>query len=256
VAKHNIVTDDSKAVGKLVATTADGPMKSVVTTRWHLIVHKELGDQLYDWVHDPGETNNLLYTPLGQQVARELDSRLEGLLARSEEKLRVPVSISLHDGKFIAHEDPAHESLMQPGADSVQEDYYRLEAKAGSTVEVEVRAQQVSPTLQLDPVISIVDGNGQPYRTCRNPGDDHTRAPGIADPTPDAFDDICVNDDVDPGVTSAARLEILVPEGSKPRVELNIRVSDWNGQTGVQLPYEMQVREAGPSSEAAKAGGQ
>jgi arylsulfatase A-like enzyme len=43
----------AETVGKLVATTADGPMKSVVTTRWHLIVHKELGDQLYDWVHDP-----------------------------------------------------------------------------------------------------------------------------------------------------------------------------------------------------------
>ena len=49
VAKHNIVTNESKSVGQLVATTADGPMKSVVTTRWHLIVHKELGDQLYDW---------------------------------------------------------------------------------------------------------------------------------------------------------------------------------------------------------------
>ena len=35
-------------------------MKSVVTTRWHLIVHKELGDQLYDWIHDPGESNNLI----------------------------------------------------------------------------------------------------------------------------------------------------------------------------------------------------
>ena len=83
VAKHNIVTDESKTVGKLVATTADGPMKSVVTTRWHLIVHKELGDQLYDWVHDPGETNNLIFTPLGQQVARELNAGLEALLARS-----------------------------------------------------------------------------------------------------------------------------------------------------------------------------
>ena len=65
-----------------MATTADGPMKSVVTTRWHLIVHKELGDQLYDWVHDPEEANNLIYTPLGQQVTRELSARLEGLLAR------------------------------------------------------------------------------------------------------------------------------------------------------------------------------
>ena len=100
VAKHNIVTNESKAVGQLVATTADGPMKSVVTTRWHLILHKELGDQLYDWVHDPGETNNLINTPLGQQAARGLNARLETLLARSAEQNRIPTSIALRDGRF------------------------------------------------------------------------------------------------------------------------------------------------------------
>ena len=253
VAKHNIVTDESQAVGKLVATTADGPMKSVVTTRWHLIVHKELGDQLYDWVHDPGESNDMIYTPLGQRVARELNARLEALLDRSAAQDRTPTSIALRDGRVNIQESSVHANKLQPGPSRAIDDYYRMEAQAGSTLVVEVRAQQLVPSIRLDPVIAIVDEHGQPYQSCRNPGDDHTPAPGIADPTPDAFDDICVNDDINPGVNTDARLEILVPEGAKSLVQLNIRVSDWNGQSGARLPYQMQVQEAGTRPESARA---
>ena len=32
-----------------------GGMRSVVTPQWHLIAHENLGDQLYDWEHDPQE---------------------------------------------------------------------------------------------------------------------------------------------------------------------------------------------------------
>jgi hypothetical protein len=224
VSKNNIISEENKAVGKLVATTADGPMKSVVTTRWHMIVHKEFGDQLYDRVHDAGESNNLINTPLGQQVARELNSRLEGLLARSAEKDRTTKAIALRNGRFGAQENKVPHGLAH-----AVDDYYRVEAKAGSKLEVEISAERLTPANRLDPVVAILDENGQPYQTCRNPGDDHTPAPGIADPTPDAFDDICVNDDIDPGVNSNARLEILVPGSPASQVELNIRVSDWNG---------------------------
>jgi hypothetical protein len=110
------------------------------------------------------------------------------------------------------------------------------------------------PANRLDPVIAILDLNGEPYQSCRNPGDDHTQAPGIADPTPDSFDDICVNDDINPGVNTDARLEILVPAGREAQVELNIRVSDWNGQAGGQLPYEMQVQETSGPAETVRAG--
>lgn len=236
-----------------MATTADGPMKSVVTTRWHLIVHKELGDQLYDWVHDPGESNDMIYTPLGQRVARELNARLEALLDRSAAQDRTPTSIALRDGRVNIQESSVHANKLQPGPSRAIDDYYRMEAQAGSTLVVEVRAQQLVPSIRLDPVIAIVDEHGQPYQSCRNPGDDHTPAPGIADPTPDAFDDICVNDDINPGVNTDARLEILVPEGAKSLVQLNIRVSDWNGQSGARLPYQMQVQEAGTRPESARA---
>jgi arylsulfatase A-like enzyme len=253
VAKHNIVTDESKTVGKLVATTADGPMKSVVTTRWHLIVHKELGDQIYDWVHDPGETNNLIFTPLGQQAARELNEGLEALLARSAGRKRAPTSIALRDGRFNLQQSSVHANRLRLEPLRRVDDYYHMEAHAGSTLVVDVSAQQLAPAVRLDPVIAIVDEDGKPYQSCRNPGDDHTQEPGVADPTPDAFDDICVNDDINPGVNTDARLEILVPDGSKSLVELNIRVSDWNGQSGPGLPYQMQVQEAGARPESARA---
>jgi arylsulfatase A-like enzyme len=253
VSKNDIISDENKAVGKLIATAADGPMKSVVTARWHLIVHKELGDQLYDWVHDSGESNNLVNTAGGRQVSRELNSRLETLLARSSEKGRTTTAIALHNGRFDARED----KLRHEPARTI-DDYYRVEAEPGSRLAVEIRAEPLPPaTNRLDPVVEILDENGQPYQTCRNPGDDHIPAPGIADPTPDAFDDICVNDDIDPGVNTNARLEILVPGSGKSQVELQIRVSDWNGQAGVQMPYQLQLQEGVvPSEAAAKAVGQ
>jgi hypothetical protein len=248
VSKNNIISEENKAVGKLVATSADGPMKSVVTTRWHLIVHKELGDQLYDWLHDPGEENNLIHTAEGQQVARELSSRLEGLLARSSGANQTVTSIALHDGRF-----DQQQNKLRRGPSREVDDYYQMEAKAGSRLAIKVHAEAMVPANRLDPVIAIVDQNGEPYQTCRNPGDDHTQAPGIADPTPNSFDDICVNDDINPGVNTDARLEILVPAGRAAQVELKIRVSDWNGQAGGQLPYEMQVLETEGPPETARA---
>jgi arylsulfatase A-like enzyme len=249
VSKNNIISEENKAVGKLVATSADGPMKSVVTTRWHLIVHKELGDQLYDWIHDPGESNNLIHTAQGQQVSREMSARLEGLLARSSDADRKSTSIALHDGHF-----DQQQNKLRHGSARAVDDYYRVEAKAGSRLAIEVHADRMVPANRLDPVIAIVDKNGEPYQNCRNPGDDRTQAPGVADPTPDSFDDICVNDDISPGVNTDARLEILVPAGREAQVELNIRVSDWNGQVGGELPYEMQVQETSGPPETVRAG--
>jgi arylsulfatase A-like enzyme len=248
VSGNNIISEENKAAGKLVATSADGPMKSVVTTRWHLIVHKELGDQLYDWLHDPGEANNLIHTAEGQEVARELSTRLEGLLARSSSANQIVTSIALHDGRFTQQQ-----TKLRRGPSREIDDYYQMEARAGSRLAIKVHAEAMVPANRLDPVIAIVDRNGEPYRTCRNPGDDRTQAPGIADPTPESYDDICVNDDINPGVNTDARLEILVPAGRAAQVELKIHVSDWNGQAGGQLPYEMQVLETEGPPETARA---
>ena len=164
VSKNDIISDENKAVGKLIATAADGPMKSVVTARWHLIVHKELGDQLYDWVHDAGESNNLVNTALGQQVARELDSRLETLLARSSEKDRITTSIALRNGRFDAREDKLRHEPTR-----AIDDYYRLEAEPGSRLAVEIRAEPLSPANRLDPVVA-------------NPGREWAALPDLPEP--------------------------------------------------------------------------
>src|SRR4029077_8652126 len=125
------------------------------------------------------------------------------------------------------------------------DDYYRVEAPGGSRMTVEVDEPPSLKSMKpLHPVLSIVDAHREAYQTCRNPGDDHTQTPGMADATPDAFDDICVNDDISPGVNTDARLDILVPGADKSNVELNIRVSDWNGLARSQVHYKMQVYDA------------
>jgi arylsulfatase A-like enzyme len=72
IAKTDVMGTEDKAAGKLVPTARDGAMKSLVTPRWHLITHEKLGNQLYDWTQDPGETHDLTNTPEGQNVARGL----------------------------------------------------------------------------------------------------------------------------------------------------------------------------------------
>jgi arylsulfatase A-like enzyme len=54
-----------------------GAMRSLVTPQWHLITHEKMGNQLYDWIHDPAELNNLINTPEGHSIAAKLLSEVE-----------------------------------------------------------------------------------------------------------------------------------------------------------------------------------
>jgi hypothetical protein len=54
-------------------------MRSIVSSRWQLIVHDTLGDQLYDWTLDPGESTDLTSTADGKAQAAGLKSELEGI---------------------------------------------------------------------------------------------------------------------------------------------------------------------------------
>jgi hypothetical protein len=75
-------------------------------------------------------------------------------------------------------------------------------------------------------VITIVDKNAKVFQSCRNYDDDNIPKPGIADPTPREFDDLCV----DPIASDGSRMEILVPGPRGTPVELYLRVSDWDGK--------------------------
>ena len=58
-----------------------GSMKSLVTSRWHYIVHDKFGEQLYDWRNDPGELQDLIATPEGRQVADTFAQELKRLMS-------------------------------------------------------------------------------------------------------------------------------------------------------------------------------
>jgi arylsulfatase A-like enzyme len=74
---HNGISDkEDQAARALVPTASTGAMKSLVTPQWQLIMHETMGDQLYDWVLDPGESNNSAHTPQGQATVGDLKSRI------------------------------------------------------------------------------------------------------------------------------------------------------------------------------------
>jgi arylsulfatase A-like enzyme len=64
---------------QLIPTATSGAMRSVITSKWHMIVHEKLGDQIYERTRDPGESDNLINTPLGRTAALSLKSRLEDM---------------------------------------------------------------------------------------------------------------------------------------------------------------------------------
>jgi len=66
-----------------IPTATSGAMRSAITSKWHLIAHEKLGDQIYEWTGDPGESNNLINTqsvevaePSAQTLAFGLERQL------------------------------------------------------------------------------------------------------------------------------------------------------------------------------------
>jgi hypothetical protein len=84
LARNEFVNTDDKAVVGKIPTAADGNMVSLVTPRWHLIVHQKLGAQLYDWTVDPRELNNLIDTREGQATAVGLSLELDSRISRRD----------------------------------------------------------------------------------------------------------------------------------------------------------------------------
>jgi len=80
LAQNDIIDKEDKVAGKLVPIASTGSMKSVLTPQWHLITHETMGDQIYDWVRDPGEFTNLINTPEGRATALDLKSRMEAVV--------------------------------------------------------------------------------------------------------------------------------------------------------------------------------
>ena len=78
-AAYDIIDKEDKIAGKTVPIASTGSMKSVVTQQWHFITHETRGDQIYDWMRDPGEASDLVSTPEGKAATSDLKSEVEGL---------------------------------------------------------------------------------------------------------------------------------------------------------------------------------
>jgi len=90
---HFFAKQEQEAV-RLVPSAISGAMQSLVSGKWHLIVHDRLGIQLYDWNTDPGELNNLINTSAGEAAGRELSGTLRELMDHP----RAPqTGLSAHD---------------------------------------------------------------------------------------------------------------------------------------------------------------
>jgi arylsulfatase A-like enzyme len=249
---YNCFREDLQRQRKFaVPTDLKGAMKSIITARWHLIRHKTFGDQLYDWSKDPLESQNLINTPEGREVAGVLTGQLFDLLAgRKDDQKGIENALSLNpDGR------PRRKFIRKVAAPSRINDYYLLRANAGSVIGLEVQALRSESERELDSVLTLVNARGEILQTCRNPGDDHIPPPGISDATPEAFDDTCMNDDAKPGVDSASRLELQVPGSGGEPVEIYLRVSDWNAGLVSEGPtYEITMSEMQAANGRALAG--
>jgi large repetitive protein len=125
------------------------------------------------------------------------------------------------------------------GIEAPDTDYYIATANGGSVVTVAATAAGVGFGFPLmDPVVEIVNASGQRLTTCRNQGstDGVTGAP---DPTPNAFDDICLNDDITLGQNVNSFLEMQVPAG--PPQTFYIHVADFRGDARPEMRYSLSV---------------
>jgi len=77
LAQTDIIVPADRVVEGKIPIATNGWMRSLVTPRWHLIRHQKFGDQLYDWAHDPKESNNLIDSPQGRATALRLASQFE-----------------------------------------------------------------------------------------------------------------------------------------------------------------------------------
>ena len=127
---------------------------------------------------------------------------------------------------------PYADPVYTPNPDT---DYYRLVADAGAIVKLHVRAHG-----NLDSVLEVLDASGVLYKTCIDPGDDTPPTDLIAkDTTPQAYDDTCMNDDIQLGEDISSRLEFKVPGTPGTQTTFYAHVLDFRGDARPDMHYEI-----------------
>jgi len=224
VAQLYPASEEDVASQKIVPVSMDGPMKSLITPDWQLIEHSKFGNQLYNYAIDPAETRDLFWSANSQSIAGDLLIKMQTTIA----------------GQLSAQSaTPTGNGLAAVNSQAM----YRIVSIADSVVKIELRRADDLPTVtHLHPLITIANRDGKLFQTCRNYSDDNIPRPGVSDPTPLAFDDVCINT---PVASSGSKLDILVPGGARTPVELYVRVSDWDGRT---IPNGFQITVSGAAA--------
>jgi hypothetical protein len=167
----------------------------------------------------------------------------------AERDFTLTVTNSLPRNDTIAAATPlsngSYRGTISPYTDAAQlepdQDYYQFTANAGALVAVEIFAKRIIPgSSPLDSVIEVVDANGARFSTCRDAGN-FSGVDGSPDPTPTAFDDVCLNDDLELGVTQDSKLEFQVPSSLGATVTFYVRVLDWGGRARPDFIYDLVV---------------
>ncbi|MGH9601176.1 MAG: hypothetical protein ACRD24_02200, partial [Terriglobales bacterium] len=145
----------------------------------------------------------------------------------------------LSNGTFAASISPFGEP---EGVTDPDEDFYEVTATAGNVVTITVLGPGLAQPSEMDPVIEIVNLTGTRFNTCRDPGNNAPPAPVNIDPTPSAFDDACINDDIVLGVTRDSMLEFQNTTGGV--LTFFVRVLDFRGDARPDLLYQITITGA------------
>ncbi len=129
---------------------------------------------------------------------------------------------------------------------SPDQDFYKVTAVGGATVQIETFASRLTDlNSPADTVIEVLDASGQRFSTCQDPFDDAPAGLPIAvDPSPWAYDQACINDDLTPGVIDS-RLTFRVPGTASQPVTFYSRAFDWSGNARPDFIYDLSISGTG-----------
>ena len=223
-----------------------GPLKSLVAGNLHYIVHKKLGPALYDWTKDPQEEKNLLEDNSQRELAAKFETMLQAAMAGVSEPM-VARKTDLQSPTVIE----ANAKVMGAVASGVRYQLYQLSISPGRVEKFQLFAEKTRGGTSADPILTVLGQDGHPLNTCRNPEDDNPPSGVARDLTPDAFDDLCVNDDVVPGVNPDAELSLRLPAQSAAPETIYVRIADWDGRplSGLRIQLVATEEESGRSQQ-------
>lgn len=130
---------------------------------------------------------------------------------------------------------------ISPYSDGTQftpdRDYFKGYANGGATVTLSANVAFNSP---LDPVMEIVDANGQRFQTCNDPTLNNPPAPIVGDTSWGNFTDECINDDASIGTNHSSSLSFKAP-GTTGLTAFYVHVFDWRGDARPDMTYFLQA---------------